>query len=251
MIRLVIIEDEHLMAEDLAKTIVKVEPDAKIEAMLYSVKAAKDYFKQNEVPNLIFSDIQLGDGLSFDALGALDARVPVIFCTAYDEYALSAFKANGIDYLLKPFSKKAVAEALLKYKELKGDVTNNNLKKATELFKVRAADDASVLVYVREKILPIKVKDVALFYIQNELTHLITFDRKLYCIQKPLDELEGVTGSSFYRANRQYLLNRAAVADVTNYTNRKLLVNLSVTVIGTITVSKEKSSDFLNWLSGI
>ncbi len=110
--RIVILEDEQITARDLETTILQVHPAIEIVARLYSVKEAIAYFQCAPLPDLIFSDIQLGDGLSFEVFAESGLDVPVIFCTAYDEYALNAFKANGIDYILKPFSKRSVADAL-------------------------------------------------------------------------------------------------------------------------------------------
>jgi DNA-binding LytR/AlgR family response regulator len=253
--KIVIIEDEKLTADDLAETILKIEPDTKIIAILYSVKEAILYFQKNEKPELIFSDIQLGDGLSFEIFKAIHTSTPVIFCTAYDEYALNAFKANGIDYILKPFTKKIISNALDRYKELKNNLFRNipGYEKISELFENRKnQQDASVLIYIKDKIVPVKINDIALFYIENEITHLFTFKQNTHSINKTLDELEKLTGSSFYRVNRKFLINRKAIKDASQYFHRKLLVNLSIpfTPIEQITVSKVKVTDFLNWLSG-
>ncbi len=171
--KIAIIEDEKLTAEDLAETIFKVDANAQIVASLYSVKEAILYFSKNEKPDLIFSDIQLGDGLSFEIFKAVPVSTPVIFCTAYDEYALTAFKANGIDYILKPFTKKTIAEALNRYKELKDNFSRSipGYEIISGLFENRKSQqDASVLVYIRDKILPIKINDIALFYIENKIS---------------------------------------------------------------------------------
>src|SRR5690554_7838990 len=117
--KIVIIEDEQHTADDLAETILKVEAKAQIVASLRSVKEAVSYFQTNEKPDLIFCDIQLGDGLSFEIFNKFPVNSPVIFCTAYDEYALKAFKANGIDYILKPFTKKKKKEIKKKKKKIK------------------------------------------------------------------------------------------------------------------------------------
>ncbi len=253
--KIAIIEDEKLTADDLAETILKVEPNAQIVTVLASVKEAVNYFQKNEKPDLIFSDIQLGDGLSFEIFKAVTVSTPVIFCTAYDEYALNAFKANGIDYILKPFTKKIIADALGKFQELRNTLSRTaiNYETISELFGNRNnKQDASVLVYIKDKIIPVKTNDIAIFYIQNEITHLITFNQKIYTVNKTLDELETITGTIFYRANRQYLINRKAIQDASQYFHRKLLVNLSFSFTSEepITVSKVKATDFLNWLSG-
>ncbi|MFH0866151.1 MAG: LytTR family DNA-binding domain-containing protein, partial [Bacteroidota bacterium] len=251
--KIAIIEDEQLTAEDLAETILKAEPSARITCSLRSVKEAILYFQKNETPDLVFCDIQLGDGLSFEIFKTLSISTPVIFCTAYDEYALKAFKANGIDYILKPFTKKIIADALTRYKELKNNFSSaaTSYETILELFENRKNQQpASVLVYIKDKILPVKLNDIALFYIDNEITRIITFDQKNYSINKTLEELEKQTGSDFYRANRQYLINRKAITDASQYFARKLAVNLSIPFNERITVSKEKVTDFLHWLSG-
>ena len=124
--KVVIIEDEKLTADDLAETILKIVPDAKIISVLHSVSTAISWFQKNEHPDLIFSDIQLGDGLSFEIFKKISTNVPVIFCTAYDEYALKAFDANGIDYILKPFDKSTIEAAFNKYNKLKNKFSENS-----------------------------------------------------------------------------------------------------------------------------
>jgi two-component system, LytTR family, response regulator LytT len=249
---IVIIEDEHLTADHLAKTIVKANPEAQIIAKLRSVKEAVAWFKNNENPDLIFCDIQLGDGLSFEIFKSVSCSTPVIFCTAYDEYALNAFKVNSIDYIVKPFTPKTVASALSKYNDLK----NNFAKKIIQyelilqLFEDRKNQmKGSVLVYHKDKILPLKTVEIALFYIENEITYLITFDHTKYSINKTLEELEKMTGDEFYRVNRQFLINRKAIKEASRYFARKLSVTLTIPFKETIVVNKVKVTDFLYWLS--
>lgn len=250
--RVVIIEDEQHTAENLAETILKVDIKAQIIASLRSVKEAVTYFQKSEKPDLIFCDIQLGDGLSFEIFNKIPIKSPVIFCTAYDEYALKAFKANGIDYILKPFTIKTIRESLKKYRDLSDSFVHNapSYKTIIELLEGRRNQkQVSVLVYHKDNIIPVKVDDIALFYIEYEVTHLITFDQKQYSISKTLEELEKITGSDFYKANRQFLINRKAIANASQYFARKLSVSLIIPFKEKIIVSKEKSRDFLNWLS--
>jgi two-component system, LytTR family, response regulator LytT len=255
--KIVIIEDEILTAEDLADTIVKAEPASRITAILHSVKEAISYFNENEEPDLVFSDIQLGDGLSFEIFKTVPVAAPVIFCTAFDEYALNAFKANGIDYILKPFTKKTISEALRKYRELKHKFSRkiSAYESMTELLERRnTRQDTSVLVYFKEKILPVSTSDIALFYIEKkDMTHFVTFDQKIHITNKPLEELERLAGPGFYRVNRRVLINRKAIRDASQFFHRKLLINLSIPFVPKehITVSKLRVQGFLNWLSGI
>ena len=252
--RIVIIEDEKLTADDLAETIVQAGSENEIIAILQSVEEALSYFRSNPAPELIFSDIQLGDGLSFEVFSALQMNTPVIFCTAFDEYALNAFKANGIDYLLKPFTLTSVQAALTKFHHLRNAAPTQNetyfqsfIKEITTQYQPR---QSAILVYYKDMILPVKVDDIALFYVENEITHLLTFENKVYYPKSNLDELEKITGSQFFRANRQCLLNRRSVVNASSYLSRKLSVAVSVPFNDIITVSKEKTPQFLSWLSG-
>lgn len=248
---IIIIEDERITADELAGTINNLEPDAKIVAILSSVKTAVAYFQKNESPDLIFSDVQLGDGLSFEIFKAVKISAPVIFCTAYDEYALNAFKTNGIDYILKPSISQTIADALAKYRSLRetfGGKIQRYDSILDALIKRESPKYASILVFYKEKILPVKMDEIALFYIDNEVTYLLTFASQKYVAGKTLEELEQLSGSNFFRINRQYLVNRKAVIDASRYFLRKLSVNLSIPYKEKILVSKEKTPQFLNWL---
>ena len=252
--KIVIIEDELLTAKDLAECIAKAEPAAQIIATLPSVKEAIAFFKENDEPDLIFSDIQLGDGVSFEIFNTLKKTIPVIFCTAYDEYALNAFKAAGIDYILKPFTVKTITAALEKYNAFKNkfscSTTTDYNSMATVMDNIRKQKQQCLLVYYKEKILPVMVADIALLYLQNDTTHLLTFNKQQYFIDKTLEEIENTVASDFYRANRQYLVNRKAIKDISQYFGRKLIINLSIPFDEKITVSKAKANHFLAWLAG-
>jgi len=250
--KLVIIEDEKVTARDLAQTIEQLFPEAQILKILSTVKESLLYFTEASDADLIFSDIQLGDGQSFEIFSRIDIAAPVIFCTAFDEYALHAFKANGIDYILKPFTTEAVAASINKYLSLKGKVAENAFpyKALEQLFISRRTTDAgAVLVYQKDKILPIALNNIAFFYLKNGVVHLTTFDKKNYLINKNMEELGKIAEPLFFRANRQFLVNRKAVLDASNYLSRKLSVSLSVPTEESITISKEKISQFLDWLT--
>jgi two-component system response regulator LytT len=248
--KIIIIEDEPLTAADLAESIVEVEPAAKVMAVIHSVKEAISFFERQFAVDLIFSDIQLGDGLSFELFRTVPIRVPVVFCTAYDEYAMAAFKANGIDYILKPFTKSDIKAAIEKYKGLTSPT--GTLVTYESILQQFQAKDRSVLVYYKDKIFPVAVSEIALFYIHNEINHLVTLQGQSYMVSRSIDELEKITGREFYRANRKTLVNRKAIQEVSQLSQRKLLINLvlPVPVKESLTVSKEKISSFLSWLSG-
>jgi two-component system, LytTR family, response regulator LytT len=251
--RIVIIEDEKLTAANLAETIATVVPGAQVEAILSSVKSALSWFQLHEKPDLIFSDIQLGDGLCFDIFKTISVHAPVIFCTAYDEYALKAFEANGIDYILKPFDKSSIEEAFKKYNALKNSFSGSiaNLDQIIQFIEnKRKQTAASVLVYKQDKIIPVRFEEIALFFVDNEITRLITFDHKTYSINKTMENVEVISPDTFFRVNRQFLIQFRAIKEASQYFGRKLSLSLTIPFPETITVSKNKVPDFLSWLSG-
>lgn len=249
---IVVIEDEKLASDDLVDILMELEPEAEILAVLKSVKEAQDFFEEEHHVDLIFSDIQLGDGLSFEIFKNLEIVAPVVFCTAFDEYVLNAFRTNGIAYVLKPFTAATIKPALEKYKSLQKALAPQVVP-FTDIIKLIADKPAqkvsSILVYYKDKIIPVKLEEVALFYIKNEVTHLITFDKVTYHYNKTLDEIEKIGDGLFFRANRQFLVNRKAVTEASSYLSRKISVSLSVPFPEPITVSKEKMPSFLAWLS--
>lgn len=247
--KIIIIEDERNTAEDLKETILKVQPDAKIIAMLHSVKEALAYFAENEKPDLLFCDIQLGDGTSFEILNKAQIKTPVIFCTAYDEFALTAFEAHSIDYIMKPFDMATVGKALAKYRDLKDMLSPLNHNLILEILEKRNKSDDRMLVRYKDKIMPVAYTDIALFFLEHELVQLVTFDNKAYFVQKSLEELEKQMGDSFYRVNRQFLVNKAAIKDVSTSITRSITINLKFNFTNKPVVSKQKAASFLDWLT--
>ncbi|MCR6640282.1 MAG: LytTR family DNA-binding domain-containing protein [Sporocytophaga sp.] len=250
---IIIIEDEPITAEDLREIIIHVNPQANVVKILSSVKEAISYLRANPAVDLIFSDIQLGDGLSFEIYQQVDVKAPIVFCTAYDEYALTAFRTNGIHYILKPFNEVMIQEALTKFHSLKSTFSLDSqalLQLMQTLTRGPQDKSTSILVYQREKVIPVKIKDIALFYIKNEVCHLYTFDQKNYLVNKSLDEIQQIVGNEFYRANRQYIINRDAIKEASSYLARKVNIILNIPFTESIMVSKEKMSDFYTWLTG-
>lgn len=251
--KIVIIEDEVFVADDLEMNIRKLIEEPLEIVRLSSVKEGIAYFKDNDHPDLIFSDIQLGDGLSFEIFVTNPVSAPIIFCTAYDEYALDAIKANGIDYILKPFTRQMLNNALEKYTQLKRIFSADQVPQYDALLKLLSGKEpqktASVLVYHQDKIIPVNLDDIAMFYLEHEVTHLLTFSGKTYYPNKNLDELERLSGGTFFRANRQYLVCRKAIVDVSSFFSRKLSLNLNITFSEKVIVSKGKAASFLQWLT--
>jgi len=252
MLKVVIIEDEKFTAIDLADTLKKIDNNIEIVITLSSVEQAINFLKVEDEYDLIFSDIQLPDGLSFDIFKSVKIKVPVIFCTAFDKYALEAFDANGIDYLLKPFTKATVSKALDKYMALKSNfkTPESNLDKLIYKLEQQISHKSnSIIVYQGDKILPIEINQIALFYLEDDYVFALTFDSKKHILTQNLEELENLCGNEFFRANRQYLVNRKAVKDAAKYFNRKIIINLNVYYSEQILVGKLKTSLFLQWLA--
>lgn len=250
--KIVIIEDEQLIAEDLKDILLKIDSSIEIIAIIDSVASATDFFKADQDFDLIFSDIHLGDGLSFEIFTENSIDVPVIFCTAYDQYALDAFKVNGIDYILKPFSREVIVAALDRYRNLSRAMlsSSSNILKVVDLIRHSSqSKNQTFLIHYKEKIIPISIQNIALFYIRNESTYICTFDQENYVINKNLEELEYLVGADYFRANRQFLVHKKAIKDASSYINRKYLINLIFPFKEQITVSKEKMTAFLRWLS--
>jgi two-component system, LytTR family, response regulator LytT len=254
MIKVVIIEDEKLTAKDLANTIKQIEPSYTIDAVLYSVAEAKEYFNASNDTQLIFSDIELGDGKSFEIFESCNINIPIIFCTAYNEYALQAFETAGISYILKPFSTETVAKAIEKFKAIQPKI--NNAVDYTALLATMQATLAptklpNIIVHKGEKIIPISGKDIALFYIEHSAVKALTFEKTTVAVSLTLDELEAKFSPNFFRINRQFLVSRTAVTEASQHFNRKLLVHLNIVFGEQILVGKEKTGPFMQWLAEV
>ena len=251
--KIIIIEDESLVAEDLANSLKNCNAAIEITALLGSVKEAIAYFKNNPQPDLIFSDIQLGDGLSFEIIKAVPLHVPVIFCTAFNEYALDAFKANGIEYILKPFSGNELEAALGKFQNMQklmtGQLSQQYQKAMETISNLQQPVSETIMVKYRDRLLPFTLDKIALFYVEAETTVMHAHNGKSYILTESLEDLEKRTNKFFFRMNRQQLVNRNAIIDVTDYFPRKLKVNLSFSFHKDVFVSREKRSKVLAWLA--
>jgi len=249
---IVIIEDETFTAEDLASTIKDLRSDYSILRIIPSVKEANEFFEKNAEVDLVFSDIHLGDGLSFEIFKTGKCKSPVIFCTAYDNYAIQAFKANGVDYVLKPIDKKNILESIEKFERISrnGSSMNTMMNDLIHLFQKPKEENMprSILVHHKDKIIPFKIQDIAILYIRNESAWMVDETGKAYAISETLEEIEQMNLPFLFRANRQFLINRKAVKDATQHFARKLIVNLNIPFSEQISISKEKAPAFLRWL---
>lgn len=250
---IVVIEDEIKTAKALGQLILSIRPDAQILSYIQSIDGAVSYLLENDQPDLIFMDIQLADGLCFEIFKNVEVLSPVIFCTAFDDYAIEAFKSNGIDYVLKPFSRESIAQAIKKAGELKNFFQRN--KKAMPDFDyllTRTGENkgkSSFLVFKNNKYQTVLTENIALFCIKNETPTIITFDKAEYQITQSLDEVHKLLSpTQFFRINRQYLINFSAIREAEHYFSRKLILKLTIPTEEKLLVGKEKATAFLSWL---
>lgn len=248
---ILIIEDELKAAKSLVGLIAKIRPEAKIAGQLQSVESSVDYLSKNEAPDLIFMDIQLSDGLSFEIFKSVTVRCPVVFCTAFGEYSMDAIKANGVDYLLKPFSKEDLQQAFEKVENFKNFFQQNTPGELDVLLKKITSSEGknSFLVFKNNKYTTVQTENIAFFYIRNESATIMTFQQQEYTLQQSMDQLQGlVSDKQFFRLNRQYLINFSAVKEVEHYFDRKLFVRLTIPTEEKLLIRKEKTTAFLEWL---
>jgi DNA-binding LytR/AlgR family response regulator len=249
-----IIEDEKLAAEHLEKLLHKADPSINIITIIDSIKKSVVWFNTNPLPNLVFMDIQLADGLSFEIFDKVQINSPVIFTTAYDEYAIKAFKVNSIDYLLKPIDVDGLKNALNKYYNnyIKLDNSTNTLKALDKVVRMLGKSYKNrFLVKVGEHLRFINIDEITYFYSLDKGTFLNTQTNKNYDIDCSLDDLETqLDPEKFFRINRKYLVGINSIIDIVAYTNSRLKLKLINSTDDTIIVSREKVNDFKKWLEG-
>lgn len=247
--KVIIIEDEIKTARALAKLIKEVEESAEIITTLQSIKETINYFDQTAMPDLIFMDVQLSDGICFDIFEEIEITCPVIFCTAFDEYALEGFQANGIDYILKPFTKDTLKKSFEKIKKLKiafqQEDDTNTIPNALSL-----NGKQSFLVFTRNRYITIPTTQIAYFFIKNDLPALFTFKEETYFINESLKVIASqLSPKQFYRVTRQYLINFEAIKEVEQHYDRKLWIHLNVPNSEKLIINKNNTVSFMRWMA--
>jgi two-component system, LytTR family, response regulator LytT len=254
MLNILIIEDEEPAANRLQKLILDIDPNVRFSGPIVSVASGVKWFAEHPVPDLVLSDIQLADGLSFALFRQIDVPCPVIFTTAYDEYALSAFKLNSIDYLLKPIKREELADALAKYKRL---AQSNTTPRHTDMEKLLSAYSASIktafkkrfIVRYGEHIKTIAIEDIVYFYTEDKINFLHTREGRRYTIDYNLDTLEQLLDpATFFRINRQYIIAIYAIEEMFSYSKSRVLIKLNPPARHETIVSAERAAAFKRWL---
>ncbi len=253
MKKVVIIEDEAIAAQKLTSLLGEVSPEAIVEQVLQSVEDTVEWFATHPFPDLVFMDIHLADGNAFRIFDKITFPCPIVFTTAYDQYALQAFKVNSIDYLLKPIGKEDLQKALDKWATLSEGkaVTSENQKLDTliEMFNHQSRHYPSYfLIPIRDKLVPLATNEIACFYIEDKVSRAVTFSGKTVVMGKPLDVIaEQVDPALFFRVNRQFVVAHKAIKDITVWFGGKLRLTLCVGVSEEVTISKSRVPEFKEW----
>ncbi|MDE3235208.1 MAG: response regulator transcription factor [Bacteroidota bacterium] len=250
---ILIVEDEPKAARYLKEVIELVDDQNKVVCVCDSIESTVAYLKEHgNIPELIFVDIQLADGMSFEIFKQVEIKVPVVFCTAFDNYALDAFKSNGVDYILKPFEEEDIIQAFQKLQLLKGQSVFSLDIAEQLLSRLSGADktiNSSFLIKVKEKMYPVAAEDIALVLLENEITYFFTFNNEKHIIIKSIDDIENALDPKrFFRINRQTIVQRKAVTEIEPFFNRKVIVKLCIPVKTPPVVSRLKVTPFLQWL---
>ena len=249
--KVLIVEDESMAAKRLTNLLLKLEPDIEILDQLDSVKTAVKWLSNNQA-DLLFFDIQLADGLSFEILNQVNIQTPIIFTTAFDEYAIKAFKVNSIDYLLKPIDPVELKHALEKFHQnfKQPETQQPNMAMLEQAMKMLTKQyKERFVVKIGEHIHTIPVSDTAYFFSQDKATFLVTEEKKRYIIDYTLEEVEGlIDPQDFFRINRKYLVSMRAVKDIVSYPNSRLRIILHQSDEMDAIVSRERVQDFKKWL---
>ena len=251
--KVLIIEDETAASENLIAMLLEIDPGIEVLKVLESVQQTVRWLNSNPAPDLIFMDIHLSDGSMFTLFQEMEITVPIVFTTAFDQYALDAFTVNSIDYLLKPIKTSELERALEKFKRwTKSDV----IEYLERMMKMRPADSVktdyitSLLVPVKDKLTPVSLDDVACIYSTDRKTQIHLKSGKMMLYNRSLDSLiSSLDPAKFFRANKQYIVARDCVKDIVVWFDSRLLVNMPIELPEPLFVSKNKAAEFKNWIT--
>lgn len=249
--KVLIIEDEPQAAQRLENLVKGLEPSAEIAGKIDSIKRAVEWLSK-QTPDLIFMDIQLADGISFSIFEQCTVKSPVIFTTAYDAYALKAFKVNSIDYILKPVDKDELQAALTKFKTLvkqepETKILLDNIGQAVQMLTKRYK--TRFMIKVGEHIRTVEIENILYFYSQEKTTFCVTLDGRNFILDYTMEQLEEMTDPTrFFRINRKYLIASNAIQDIITYTNSRLRLVIKNSTDNDIVVARERVQEFKDWL---
>lgn len=253
MRRVIIVEDETAAAVNLRSMLTSIEPDIEVVDVLESVEESVACFAKGVEADVVFMDIHLADGESFRIFQSVDVNIPIIFTTAYDEYALQAFKVNSIDYLLKPFKEEELRRALEKLDRLTASERSAQQDNREKMVReVQGEAVQTLLLRYKDKLIPVTSDDVAFFYTSEERVTVTTLKGETYPVDKTLESLsQQLSSERFFRANRQFIVSRHAVKDIAVWFGSRLALNLTLETPERIIISKARVPEFKSWLQSV
>lgn len=245
-----IIEDETAAARNLKAILREVDPRIEVVDVLESITESIEWFGSHAEPDLLFVDIHLADGDSFRIFREVDLSSPIIFTTAYDQYALEAFKLNSIDYLLKPLNADDLRRALAKLARLSGRERSDYKARISRMAAAHETD--TFLIHVRDRIIPLARRDIAFFHTANERVSAYDFNGTAYPVDKTLEVLQAsLPDEEFFRANRQFIIARRAVREISVWFGSRLNLHLVTETPERIIISKARVPEFKAWLTSV
>ena len=249
--KVLIIEDETAASENLIAMLQEIDGEIEVQKVLESVQQTVRWLSSNPAPDLIFMDIHLSDGSAFTLFQEIDVTVPIVFTTAYDQYALEAFTVNSIDYLLKPIKTSELERALDKFKRWTSNDVMDYLQRMMKMKPACTSEyTSSLLVPVKDKLVPVSMDDVACIYSTDRKTQIYTKSGQMMLYNRSLDSIiVGLNPSRFFRANKQYIVARDCVKDIVVWFDSRLLVNMPIELPEPLFVSKNKAAEFKNWMT--
>lgn len=247
---ILIIEDEPRTARLLKEFILAVDDSHTVLEICDSVESTVQFLQTTTHRiDLLFMDIQLADGNSFDIFQKVSINIPVIFCTAYEDHLLEAFKSNGIDYILKPLHEKDIEQAFRKLNQIRSSLLLAPSLPARIEQALANKTQSSFLVKFREKMYPVAVRDIAAVALENEVVYLYTFNKEKHAVFRPIDDIDAALDpQTFFRINRQMILNRDAILEMEPFFNRRVIVTLKIPTTQRPLVSRLKVTPFLEWI---
>lgn len=249
--RVVIIEDETAAAQNLSAILRKICPEVDIVETIDTVVDSVEFFHSAPALDLVFMDIHLADGASFRIFDSVEINIPIIFTTAYDQYAIEAFKVNSIDYLLKPINEADIKRAIDKWQRLTATEQKDYASRINSVAKSQKSEQQVFLVHFRDKIIPLKTEDIAFFHTFEERVTAHCHNGDKHQIDLTLEALQSkLSGEDFFRANRQFIISRKAVKDISVWFGSRLSANLTIETPERIIIPKARVHDFKEWLKG-
>ena len=249
--KVLIIEDEHRAAKRMIQLLKAVKPEAEVVKVIDSVEEAVQWFHEEEAPELVFMDIQLADGLSFDIFTKVDIQSPIIFTTAYDEYAIQAFKVNSVDYLLKPIDEEELEASLHKFDQLHNKKPNYTKEFFNDLLKSISQTNYTnrFLIKTGQNFTYVPVETIAYFFSDQSLSFIQTKDNKKHILDYTMDQLEEmIDPDQFFRINRKLIIHIESIGKISSYFNNRLIINLKPKTDLEAIVTRERVKNFKKWL---